>query len=71
MGFNLVVNYFQRFDQEKMVHTYQKLTDTNVANYIYDSFIKTKNNHTHNILKCSHSHRNILEGGGKRVGDIK
>ena len=46
-----------------MVHTYQKITDTNVTNYLSDSFLKTRNNHTPNMLKLSHSDRNRGEGG--------
>ena len=55
---------FKDLIRKKIVHTYQKLTYTNVSNYISDSFIKTRNNHTHNILKSSHSEKNIWEGGG-------
>ena len=46
-----------------MAHTYQKLTDAKVANYLSDSFLKTRNNHTPNMLKLSHSDRNREEGG--------
>ena len=51
MGFKLVGSYFQNFYEGKMAHTYQKLTYTNIAKYISDSFIKKINNRTQNILK--------------------
>ena len=46
-----------------MTHTYQKLTDANVDNYISESFLKIRNNNTPNMLKLIHSERNRGEGG--------
>ena len=66
MGFKRIGNTLKEIDQKKMAHTYQKLTDSNVANYLSDSFLKTRNNHTPNMLKLSHSDINRGEGGELR-----
>ena len=63
MGFKHVDNAFQKVDKKQMTHTYQKLTDANVANYLFYSFLKTRNNHTPNIIILSHSDGNRGEGG--------
>ena len=64
MDFNRIGNSFQTIDQKKMAHTYQKLTDANVANYLSDSSLKIRNNPTPNMLELSHSDENRGEGGG-------
>ena len=51
-----------KIDQKKMAHTYQKLTYANIANYLSDSLLKTRHNHT-NMLKLSHSDGNRGKGG--------
>ena len=64
MGFKHFLNDLKTIDQKKKSHIHQKLTDANAANYLSDSILKTRNNHTPNMLKLSHSDRNRGEGGG-------
>ena len=64
MCFKRVGNDFKEIDQKKMARNYQKLTDANAANYLSDYFLKTRNNHTPDMLKLSHSDINRGEGGG-------
>ena len=45
-----------------MTHTYQKLTDANVTNYLSEYFLKTRENHILNKLKLIISDGNIGEG---------
>ena len=63
MVFKRADNAFQKKYQKKIAHSYQKLTDVNVSYSLFDYFQKTRNNHTRNMLKLSHSDGNRGEGG--------
>ena len=64
MGFKRVGDALKEIDLKKIAHNYQKLKYANAANYLSDYFLKTRNNHTPDMLKLSHSDRNRGEGGG-------